>query len=220
MRTGIGFDVHAFCDGEHVTLGGVSIPHTNALAGHSDADVLVHAVMDALLGAAALPDIGTLFPDTDEQYKDISSIELAVRVKVLLERAGFAIVNVDCVLVAEMPRVAPYREQIKQNLSDALEIDKTRVGVKATTTEGLGFTGRKEGIAALATALVCCTKQDVLGEASGLRVKSLHGFGSPAEIEDALNGWFAANAGVEVVSVQIEPWANRFAAILVYRQRG
>lgn len=154
MRTGIGFDAHAFAPGRMLFLGGVQIPFEKRLVGHSDADVLLHAVMDALLGAAGLGDIGEHFPDTDEQYAGISSLVLLEETGKKVRDAGYAIVNIDVVLIAEKPKVAPLREKMRMNISDALGMSWDDVGVKATTTEGMGFTGRGEGIAAMAVALL------------------------------------------------------------------
>jgi 2-C-methyl-D-erythritol 2,4-cyclodiphosphate synthase len=154
MRTGIGFDAHAFAPGRMLVLGGVNIPFEKKLAGHSDADVLVHAVMDALLGAAGLGDIGQHFPDTDEQYEGISSLVLLAEVAARVKEAGYLIVNLDSVVIAEKPKVAPLREKMRMNISEALGMSWDDVGVKATTTEGMGFAGRGEGIAAMAVALL------------------------------------------------------------------
>ena len=152
--TGIGYDCHAFADGRRLVLGGVEIEHDRGLAGHSDADVLTHAVIDALLGAAALGDIGQHFPDTDERYRDADSLEL-LRVTVgLLGDRQLAIDHVDATVVIERPAVAPYRDRIRAALADALGIDAAHVSVKATRGEGMGFVGRQEGAAALAVATV------------------------------------------------------------------
>ncbi len=154
MRIGQGYDVHRLCEGRDLILGGVRIPYERGLLGHSDADVLIHAVMDALLGAAALGDIGQHFPDTDEQYKGISSIELLKRVGGILAENGFLIENIDSTIVAQRPKLAAYRPQMAANIAEALGIEPDRVSVKATTEEGLGFTGSGEGIAAQAVALL------------------------------------------------------------------
>lgn len=154
LRIGIGYDVHAFAAGRDLILGGVSIPHELGLAGHSDADALVHAVMDAIVGALREGDIGRLFPDTDPAYKGISSIELLSRVRALAEHRGFRVVDVDTVVVAEAPKLAPYREKMRDNIARALGIERDQVGVKATTTEGLGFEGRGEGVGAHAAVLL------------------------------------------------------------------
>ena len=154
MRIGFGFDVHAFQVGRPLVLGGVTVPYDKGLAGHSDADVLVHAVMDALLGALALGDIGQHFPPGDPAYKNISSMELLARVKALVEGAGAEIGNIDSVIVAEKPKMAGFIPQMRENIAKTLGIDVGRVSVKATTTEGLGYTGRGEGIAAQAVVLV------------------------------------------------------------------
>jgi len=154
MRTGIGYDVHRFCDGEAVTLGGVRIPYGRGLEGHSDADVLVHALMDAVLGAAGLPDIGVLFPNDDPVYAGRSSIELAAKVRRQVEQKGLRVTQVDCVLIAEEPRISPHWSQMKSAIALAFGLPEEYVGIKATTNEGLGFVGRREGICALAIALL------------------------------------------------------------------
>lgn len=150
MRVGIGYDVHRLVEGRKLILGGVEVPHELGLLGHSDADVLVHAIMDALLGAAALGDIGKHFPDTDPQYAGISSMKLLKAVRGKLEESGYVIENIDATVVAQRPKLRPYIEQMEQNVADTLGIAKEQVNIKATTEEGLGFTGRKEGIAAQA----------------------------------------------------------------------
>ena len=154
QRTGIGFDVHAFAEDRKLILGGVEIPYERGLAGHSDADVLIHAIMDALLGACALRDIGFYFPDTDPAYKGADSMKLLSRVAELLSEEGWTVVNVDSVIMAQEPKLAPHIETMKENIARALGIPEGAVGVNATTTERLGFTGRKEGIAAQAVASV------------------------------------------------------------------
>lgn len=152
MRFGIGYDVHRLVSGRHLILGGVSIPFELGLAGHSDADVLTHAIMDALLGAAGQGDIGRHFPDTDSRYKDISSLLLLEQVAAIIVEAGFRVVNIDSIVVAQKPKLAPYIEQMRENLARILQIPAAWVNIKATTTEGLGFTGTGEGIAAYAIA--------------------------------------------------------------------
>ena len=147
-RVGTGFDVHKFEEGRKLILGGVDIPYEKGLAGHSDADVLVHALMDALLGAAALGDIGRHFPDTDQKYKGISSLKLLQHVGGLLADEGYAIGNVDVTVIAQAPKIAPHIEGMRDNIAEILKLDKSRINIKGTTTEKLGFTGRKEGIAA------------------------------------------------------------------------
>ena len=154
MRIGQGYDVHRLKEGRKLILGGVEIPYEKGLDGHSDADVLVHAVMDALLGAAALGDIGQHFPDTDPAYKGISSVELLKKVGELLDEKGFVIENIDSTIIAQRPKLASYRPQMAANIADALHLDVSRVSVKATTEEGLGFTGNGEGISAQAIALL------------------------------------------------------------------
>jgi 2-C-methyl-D-erythritol 2,4-cyclodiphosphate synthase len=152
VRTGLGIDTHAFAPGRPLILGGVDIPHEEGLAGHSDADVLTHAVIDALLGAAALGDIGQHFPDTDERFRDADSLDLLRTVVVYLGERGFAIGNVDATVVLERPKLAPYRDAIRDALAGALGLPPGAVNVKATTGEGMGFVGRGEGAAALAIA--------------------------------------------------------------------
>lgn len=154
IRAGIGFDVHRFDPSRPLVLGGVTIPGGPGLAGHSDADVLSHAVADACLGAAALGDIGTHFPDTDLRWKDADSIELLRRVAGLLAEHGFAVTSVDATLLLEAPKIGPHTVRMRENMAAALGIDAGAVGVKATTAEGLGTVGRGEGAACMAVALV------------------------------------------------------------------
>lgn len=154
MRIGTGYDVHRLGEGLPLWLGGVQIPHTHGLIGHSDADVLLHAICDALLGAAALGDIGKHFPDTDPQYKGISSLKLLAHVGDLLNEKGYTIGNIDSTIAAQRPKLAPYILQMRENIAHTLGIDVDRVSVKATTTEHLGFEGREEGISAQAIALI------------------------------------------------------------------
>lgn len=154
LRVGIGYDVHAFAEGRRLVLGGVEVPFGVGLAGHSDADVLAHAVADAILGGLRAGDIGEHFPDTDPAHADADSLELLSRVAALAHDRGARVLDVDCVLVLERPKVAAHRERMRRNLADALGIAVDAVGVKATTTEGLGATGRGEGAAAYAVALV------------------------------------------------------------------
>ena len=153
-RIGYGYDVHRLTEGRPLILGGVTIPWEKGLLGHSDADVMLHALMDALLGAAALGDIGHLFPDSDQRYEGIDSRELLRRVAVLLEQAGYSVGNVDVTLVAQRPKIASYIEDMRTNIAADLRISVTKVSVKATTEEGLGFTGTGEGMAAHAVALL------------------------------------------------------------------
>lgn len=150
MRTGLGYDVHKLVKGRKLILGGVEIPHTLGLLGHSDADVLIHAIMDALLGAAALGDIGRHFPDTDETYKGISSMKLLAHVGGLIEQEGYFIENIDAVIIAQKPKLRPYIDEMERNIADILKLEKNQVNVKATTEEGLGFTGSEEGISSQA----------------------------------------------------------------------
>lgn len=154
IRIGMGWDVHAFAEGRPLVLGGVTIPFDRGLLGHSDADVLCHALCDALLGAAALGDIGRHFPDSDPQYKGVSSLVLLGAVRDLIRQAGYGIVNVDVTVLAQKPKIAPYILPMRRTLAQALDVGEEAVSVKATTTEGLGFVGRQEGIAACAVALL------------------------------------------------------------------
>ncbi|MBQ2510746.1 MAG: 2-C-methyl-D-erythritol 2,4-cyclodiphosphate synthase [Bacteroidales bacterium] len=154
IRIGTGYDVHRLGEGLPLRLGGVDIPHTHGLIGHSDADVLVHAISDALLGAAALGDIGQHFPDTDPQYRGINSLLLLSHVGNLLRDRGYTIGNIDSTIAAQRPKLAPHIMQMRENIAHALDIDPGRVSVKATTTEHLGFEGREEGISAQAVALI------------------------------------------------------------------
>lgn len=154
MRIGMGYDVHKLTEERELIIGGVKIPYEKGLLGHSDADVLLHAIMDALLGAAALGDIGKHFPDTDPAYKGISSLKLLEHVGALLEENSFLIENIDATIIAQAPKMRPYIDQMRQNIADALCIDITQVNVKATTEEGLGFTGNGEGISSQAICLL------------------------------------------------------------------
>ena len=158
MRIGHGYDVHRLVPGRALILGGVTIPYEKGLDGHSDADVLVHAVMDALTGAARLGDIGKLFPDTDPAYAGISSLKLLAEVGRLLGEKGFAVVNIDATLLAQAPKVGPYKQQMAENIAAALGISPEQVNVKATTEEGLGFTGDGSGMAAHAVVLLEITR--------------------------------------------------------------
>lgn len=154
MRIGHGYDVHKLCENRKLILGGVDIPHDKGLLGHSDADVLVHAVMDALLGAAALGDIGKHFPDTDEKYKGADSICLLKQVCMILDKEGYRIENIDSTICAQKPKLAPYIETMRANIANACGIDLNCVSVKATTEEKLGFTGEEKGISATAVCLI------------------------------------------------------------------
>lgn len=152
--TGLGYDSHRFAEGRRLVLGGIEIPHERGLSGHSDADVLVHAIIDALLGAAAMGDIGQHFPDTDEAYRDADSVALLRAAVAMLADSGFAIRHVDATVVIERPKLAPVREQVRASLARALGLTVDHVSVKATRGEGMGFVGREEGAAALAVATV------------------------------------------------------------------
>lgn len=154
MRVGQGYDVHRLVEGRKLIIGGVEIPHETGLLGHSDADVLLHAIADALLGAAGLGDIGKFYPDTDPKFLDMDSLVLLSDVVSKLHENGYSIGNIDCTIIAQAPKMAPHIEKMKENIAKACEIDKQMVNVKATTEEGLGFTGSKEGISASAIALI------------------------------------------------------------------
>ncbi|MFV0363936.1 MAG: 2-C-methyl-D-erythritol 2,4-cyclodiphosphate synthase [Suipraeoptans sp.] len=161
MRVGMGYDVHSLVSGRPLIIGGVTIPYEKGLDGHSDADVLTHAIMDALLGAAAFGDIGKHFPDTDVKYKGADSINLLRKVKLLLEEKLLFISNIDATIIAQAPKMRPFVDEMVEKLSEALNIEKSQVNVKATTEEGMGFTGRGEGIAA--QAIVCLETIDTYG---------------------------------------------------------
>ncbi|WP_026651660.1 2-C-methyl-D-erythritol 2,4-cyclodiphosphate synthase [Butyrivibrio proteoclasticus] len=154
MRIGMGYDVHKLVEGRDLIMGGVKIPHETGLLGHSDADVLLHAIMDALLGAAALGDIGKHFPDTDPKYKGADSVALLKEVGRMLSENHFLIENIDATIIAQAPKMRPYIDKMRENIADALCIDVSKVNVKATTEEGLGFTGAKEGISSQAICLL------------------------------------------------------------------
>ncbi|MCI5509482.1 MAG: 2-C-methyl-D-erythritol 2,4-cyclodiphosphate synthase [Eubacterium sp.] len=155
IRVGMGYDVHKLTEGRDLVLGGVTIPWELGLLGHSDADVVVHAIMDAILGAAALRDIGRHFPDTDPQYKGISSILLLKKVGELLKEKGYRIVNLDATIIAQKPKLLPYIDTMIKNVAEALEIGEDQVNIKATTEEGLGFTGTLQGISSQAICAIC-----------------------------------------------------------------
>ena len=154
MRIGTGYDVHKFCEDRPLIIGGVTIPYEKGLLGHSDADVLTHAIMDALLGAAALGDIGKLFPDTDPAYKDADSIKLLEKVGKRLSQEGYVIENIDSTIIAQAPKMRPHIDDMRKNIADALGLDISRVNVKATTEEGLGFTGAMQGISSQAICMI------------------------------------------------------------------
>lgn len=154
MRVGQGFDVHAFCDGNFVMLGGVKIPHDKAVAAHSDGDVALHALCDAILGAAALGDIGQHFPPSDPQWAGAEGLELLRQVYLLIRQDGWSLVNVDLTIICELPKVAPHADVMRKHIAEVLDIDLADVSVKATTTEGLGFCGRQEGICAQAIVMI------------------------------------------------------------------
>jgi 2-C-methyl-D-erythritol 2,4-cyclodiphosphate synthase len=154
MRIGTGYDVHRLVEGKNLIIGGVHIPYGKGLLGHSDADVLLHAIMDSLLGAAALGDIGKHFPDSDVKYKNINSMKLLEEVKNLIGHNGYKIINVDATIIAQNPKVSPYIEKMRENIAGVLDISIDMINVKATTEEGLGFTGKGEGIAAQGICLI------------------------------------------------------------------
>jgi len=154
FRTGIGFDAHALVEGLPLVIGGVNIPHSKGLLGHSDADVLVHAVMDAILGAVALGDIGEHFPDTEDKFKGADSLELLSRVQKMIEEKGYCCENLDSIIIAEKPKLKSYLREMRENLASVLKINIDQLSIKATTTEHMGFTGREEGIAAQAIVLL------------------------------------------------------------------
>lgn len=154
MRIGMGYDVHRLTENRKLIIGGVDIPYSKGLLGHSDADVLLHAIMDSLLGAAALGDIGRHFPDTDPKFKGISSIDLLKEVRNLLDKGGYEIVNIDATIIAQKPKMASYIPKMVKNISSTLQIDDNLVNVKATTEEGLGFTGNEEGISSQSICLI------------------------------------------------------------------
>ena len=154
MRVGSGYDVHRLVQGRRLVLGGVPIPYDKGLEGHSDADVLLHAVCDALLGAAGLEDIGRHFPDTDGRFKDISSLLLLARTYDMVRRDGFTLVNLDATIFAQKPRMSPHRAAMRERISETLNVTPSSINIKATTTEGLGFIGRGEGIGAMCVALI------------------------------------------------------------------
>ncbi|MBE6061389.1 MAG: 2-C-methyl-D-erythritol 2,4-cyclodiphosphate synthase [Clostridium sulfidigenes] len=154
MRIGLGYDVHKLVPNRALIIGGVKIPHTLGLLGHSDADVLIHAIMDSLLGAAALGDIGKHFPDTDDEFKGISSIKLLNEVRELLSKNNYKIENIDATIIAQRPKMSPYITSMRENISEALRISIDQINVKATTEEGLGFTGIEEGISSQSICLI------------------------------------------------------------------
>ena len=154
FRTGIGFDAHALVEGLPLVIGGVNIPHSKGLQGHSDADVLVHAVMDAILGALALGDIGEHFPDTEDEFEGADSLELLSRVQKMIEDKGYCCENLDSIIIAEKPKLKSYIGKMRENLASVLKISIDQLSIKATTTEHMGFTGREEGIAAQAIVLL------------------------------------------------------------------
>ena len=158
MRVGFGYDVHSFSNDRKLILGGVDIPYDKGLLGHSDADVLLHAIADSLLGAAALGDIGRHFPDTDPAYKGISSLILLKKTAELIRKSGFEIQNIDATIVAQKPKISPYTEEMISNIAQGLNIKKNRINIKATTTERLGFEGREEGISSYCICMLECMK--------------------------------------------------------------
>jgi 2-C-methyl-D-erythritol 2,4-cyclodiphosphate synthase len=161
FRTGFGFDVHAFAEGRKLIIGGVEIPFDKGLEGHSDADVLLHAICDAMLGALALGDIGVHFPNTDERWKDADSAVLLKHVNELINSKGYELGNLDCVLAMEIPKISPYVDHIRKRISEILNTDIDQISIKATTTEKLGFVGRTEGVVSFATVLLIKKDQNV-----------------------------------------------------------
>lgn len=180
MRVGTGYDVHRLVEGRKLILGGVKIPYEKGLLGHSDADVLVHAIMDALLGAAALGDIGLHFPDSDPAYAGADSLRLLTRVVEILAKNGYLVENVDATVIAQAPRLRPYIDQMRKNIADAMDADISQVSVKATTEEHLGFTGRGEGISAQAAALLSSPRDMASRDMASLRDMAMAGGGCPA----------------------------------------
>jgi len=154
FRIGQGLDVHAFCEGDHLMLCGVRIPYHQGLEAHSDGDVAIHALCDAMLGAAALGDIGLHFPDTDPKFKDISSIKLLAETNAMVHREGFTIGNIDTIIFAEAPQIGPYRKMMQEKLASTVEVEPSCLNIKATTTEGLGIIGKGDGIGAMCVALL------------------------------------------------------------------
>ena len=171
MRVGMGYDVHRLVEDRKLIIGGVEIPYEKGLLGHSDADVLLHAVMDALLGAAAMGDIGKHFPDTDAAYKGISSVALLEKVGEMLNKKGFLVENIDATIIAQVPKMRPYIDKMRENIAEALQMDISCVNVKATTEEGLGFTGSGEGISSQAVCMLTSpydlTAQQISGGCAG-----------------------------------------------------
>lgn len=167
MRVGMGYDVHRLVEGRDLVMGGVNIPYEKGLLGHSDADVLLHAIMDALLGAAALGDIGKHFPDSDPAYKGISSILLLEKVGELLTGEGYFVGNIDATIIAQAPKMRPYIDQMRENIAKALDVDVSCINVKATTEEGLGFTGTGEGISAQAICMLTSPTDLPFGQVGG-----------------------------------------------------
>ena len=171
MRVGMGYDVHRLVEDRKLIIGGVEIPYEKGLLGHSDADVLLHAVMDALLGAAAMGDIGKHFPDTDAAYKGISSVALLEKVGEMLNKKGFLVENIDATIIAQAPKMRPYIDKMRENIAEALQMDISCVNVKATTEEGLGFTGSGEGISSQEVCMLTCpydlTAQQISGGCAG-----------------------------------------------------
>ena len=167
MRVGMGYDVHRLVEGRDLIMGGVNIPYEKGLLGHSDADVLLHAIMDALLGAAALGDIGKHFPDSDPAYKGISSILLLEKVGELLTGEGYFVGNIDATIIAQAPKMRPYIDQMRENIAKALDVDVSCINVKATTEEGLGFTGTGEGISAQAICMLTSPADLPFGQVGG-----------------------------------------------------
>ena len=201
MRVGIGYDVHKLVENRALILGGVEIPWEKGLLGHSDADVLLHAIMDALLGAAALGDIGKHFPDTDPKYKGISSIKLLEHVGALLEENGYAVENIDAVVIAQRPKLLPYIPQMAENIAKTLGLEKNQVNVKATTEEALGFTGSGEGISSQAVCMLSELQSQIVAADSGKAGIIIYFIGSK-HLSTAYHGFFQ-NQCVQPCSLRV-----------------
>ncbi len=175
MRIGMGYDVHKLVEGRDLIIGGIKIPYEKGLLGHSDADVLLHAISDALLGAAAMGDIGRHFPDTDPRFEGADSLNLLAMVGAMLEAQSFMIENIDATIIAQAPKMMPYIDRMRENIASALSIDVSQVNVKATTEEGLGFTGAGEGIAAQAICMLTSPREFATMDMAGIDMTSING---------------------------------------------
>ena len=194
MRIGMGYDVHKLVEGRDLIIGGIKIPYEKGLLGHSDADVLLHAISDALLGAAAMGDIGKHFPDTDERFAGADSLNLLAMVGAMLEAECYMIENIDATIIAQAPKMRPYIDRMRENIAAALGIDVSQVSVKATTEEGLGFTGSGEGISAQAICLLNTPREFATMDVSGVNMKDLSGT-FEVNFDEAESGSGAASAG-------------------------